>query len=693
MQNQLKAQTIGNSTDGNSYAVLLLEDNHGDAILVEEYLREYLSELDLVHTETFKGAIDTIQSRESAFDAILLDLSLPDKMGTDLVEAMLTEAGNTPIIVLTGYGDEAFSLETLKMGVTDYLLKGEFNAFALYKSLLYGIEKNRILRELDKTNRTLFAAIDIARLGRWHFDIRKNAFECSKEMWNLLGLPGNSGCLTLDAYAEMVLNDDLDTFNNGFQAMIRSQNACEIEHRIATVNKGMKHVFLRGETIVDEKKQVIGVEGVIQDISTRKEQEEHRNILQSVITHANDTVIITQGNEIDEPGPKIIYVNQAFTNLTGYEAEEVLGKSPRILQGPDTSREELDRLREALEEREACQIEVVNYTKHGHPYWVEMSVVPILDTNGDCTHFISIERDVIERKKNEQVLIELTQILEHQVASRTRELQDAHELLHYHYSELKDSLIYAQSVQRSILGTESHLNQLFPMSFIMAESRDLVSGDFMWCHDRGDGLKMAAVADCTGHGLPGALLSMIAHQLLNQSVKVKPLTDPAEILLSVHKELLRIYKPNKQVTYQYNGMDVGLMVIDTNRSLVHFCGARQNLYCVNNGKLSRVRGNKFTIGEQKENQVDKQLYTHKFTYQSGDRFYLSSDGLIDQFGGKNGKKLMSKGFVKLLNKISGLEMSQQGNALRNAFLDWKKNQDQTDDVLVMGIDLSSSKSK
>lgn len=685
MKDRLKNQNSTKALDSNSYTVLLLEDNAGDAILVEEYLREYLHELDLVHAKTFKEAIDTIKLSETSFDAVLLDLSVPDKTGADLVQAMLSEVGNTPIIVLTGYGDETFSVDTLKMGVTDYLLKGEFNAFSLYKSLLYGIERNRMHRELDKTNKTLTTALDIARLGRWYFDVKKNAFDCSEQMWDLLGLPGDSGYLTLPAYSEMLLSDDLDVFERGFSAMMKTKNGYEIEHRIATLNNGTKHVFLRGETIKDEKGCVIGMDGVIQDITSRKEQEEYRNILQSVITHANDTVIVTRGDNIDDPGPKIIYVNQAFTNLTGYEAEEVIGKTPRILQGPDTSRKELDKLREALEEREACQIEVINYSKYGEPYWVEMSVVPILDRNGDCTHFISIERDVTERKKNEQVLIDLTENLEHQVASRTQDLQNAHELLNYHYSELKNSLVYAQSVQRAILGTEFHLNQLFPKSFIMAESRDLVSGDFMWCHDSEDGLKMAAVADCTGHGLPGALLSMIAHQLLNQSVKVKPLTDPAEILFNVHKELLRIYKPNKQIIHQYNGMDVGLMVVDTNKSLVHFCGARQNLYCVKNGKLSRVRGNKFTIGEQKENQVDKQLDTNTFSYQSGDRFYLSSDGLIDQFGGKNGKKLMSKGFVKLLNNISDLEMGQQGTALRNAFLNWKKNQDQTDDVLVMGI--------
>lgn len=669
------------------YAVLLLEDNAGDAIIVEEYLREYIQNLELVHVETFKEAADKIDCRESAFDAILLDLTVPDKAGMDLVKAMAVKAGQTPIIVLTGYTDEMFSVKSLEMGVADYLLKGEFNAFALYKSLLYGVEKNRMNRQLNTANKTLVAALDIARLGRWYFDVRKNAFECSEEMWAMLELPGKCGYLTRAAYSEMIVPTDLHLFDIGLNEMMRTENGCEIEHRISTLGNEQKHVFLRGEATKNERGEVIGMDGVIQDITTRKKHEEQRYLLDLVITHANDTVIITNGENIDKPGPEIIYVNQAFTNLTGYEASEVIGKSPRFLQGPDTSRDELDKLKGAMKEREACQIEVVNYSKYGEPYWIEMSVVPILDTNGNCTHFISIERDVTERKKYEQTLIDLTENLEHQVASRTQELQSAHELLHYHYSELKDSLVYAQSVQRAILGTEVHLNRLFTNSFIMAESRDLVSGDFLWCHEVGKNLKMVAVADCTGHGVPGALLSMIAHQLLNQSVRVKQLTNPAKILQNVHVELLKIYRPNQQMARQYNGMDVGLLVVDQSNDTIQFCGARQNLYCVNNGNFSRVKGNKFTIGEMSANQVDSTLETITRKYKAGERFYLSSDGILDQFGGEKGKKLMNRGLVNMLEEVQSIPMHEQGAAIKKAYLNWRGDQDQTDDVLVMGIDL------
>ncbi len=683
--NTLPDKLVKQAPKSEGYAVLLLEDNAGDAIIVEEYLREYIQNLELVHAETFKEASSKIDSRPLPFDAVLLDLTVPDKAGMDLVKSMAAKVGQTPIIVLTGYSDEMFSVKSLEMGVADYLLKGEFNAFALYKSLLYGVEKNKMNRRLNAANKTLVAALDIARLGRWYFDVQKNAFECSEEMWAMLGLPGKCGYLTRSAYSEMILPADLHLFELGFSEMMRTENGCEIEHRISTLDNEQKHVFLRGEATKNEKGEVIGMDGVIQDITTRKKHEVQRNLLESVITHANDTVIITKGENTDKPGPEIVYVNQAFTNLTGYEASEAIGKSPRFLQGPDTSREELDKLKHAMIEREACQIEVVNYSKFGEPYWIEMSVVPILDADGSCTHFISIQRDVTERKKHEQTLIDLTENLEHQVASRTQELQSAHELLHYHYSELKDSLVYAQSVQRAILGTEVHLNQLFKESFLMAESRDLVSGDFLWCHEVGKNLRMVAVADCTGHGVPGALLSMIAHQLLNQSIRVKRLTNPAKILQNVHVELLKIYKPNHQVARQYNGMDVGLLVVDEPNETIHYCGARQNLYCAYKGKITRIKGNKFTIGEMSANQVDSKLETITRKYKPGEKFYLSSDGILDQFGGNQGKKLMNKGLVSMLEKFERLPMGEQGVAIRKAYLDWKGDQDQTDDVLVMGI--------
>lgn len=137
------------------------------------------------------------------------------------------------------------------------------------------------------------------------------------------------------------------------------------------------------------------------DITAKVASEAHLKLLESVITNTKDAILITEAEPIDSPGPKILYVNKAFTTMTGYSAEEVLGKTPRILQGPETDRNELDRLRNCLKNWEPCEIEIINYKKNGEPFWINFSIIPIARKDGFFTHWISIERDITEKKNQE----------------------------------------------------------------------------------------------------------------------------------------------------------------------------------------------------------------------------------------------------------------------------------------------------
>jgi PAS domain S-box-containing protein len=146
-----------------------------------------------------------------------------------------------------------------------------------------------------------------------------------------------------------------------------------------------------------------------QNITERKRVEEHLRLLESVITHSNDSVLITEATPINYPGPRIIYVNEAFTKMTGYHMAEVVGKTPRILHGSRTSRHELNRIKSALENHEPVEAELINYTKSRKEFWVHLSIVPVTDAKGHYTHWVSVQRDITQRKKVEeeqQVLID-----------------------------------------------------------------------------------------------------------------------------------------------------------------------------------------------------------------------------------------------------------------------------------------------
>lgn len=215
-------------------------------------------------------------------------------------------------------------------------------------------------------------------------------------------------------------------FQDVFGFPAEGQLVEQIRHTVETGSVGMIefHFHLTGALLQMESS--LSSEGItlfIRDISSERSSEEQLRVLWACISRLNDFVLITEANPIDEPGPLIIYANDAFLNRTGYSREEVVGRSPRFLQGPATQRDALDRIRAAMEARTSCREELINYTKSGEPFWLELEIVPVSDEHGKLTHFVSVERDITDRKKLE---------LEHQRAvthlrERLKELHVLHE--------------------------------------------------------------------------------------------------------------------------------------------------------------------------------------------------------------------------------------------------------------------------
>ena len=194
-----------------------------------------------------------------------------------------------------------------------------------------------------------------------------------------------------------------------------------------------------GETVIDAGGEVCRIQGAIQDVSQQHAQQGKLRLLETAVAHLNDMVLITEAEPFTELGPRIVFVNDAFTRQTGYALGEVIGRTPRILQGPDTNRVELDRIRDALEKQQAVCSELLNYTKAGKKFWVEVDIVPMADETGANTHFVAVERDITERKLAQEKLISLNNELEDRVRRRTTELENANrELETFSYSVAHD---------------------------------------------------------------------------------------------------------------------------------------------------------------------------------------------------------------------------------------------------------------
>ncbi len=305
----------------------------------------------------------------------------------------------------------------------------------------------------------------------------------------------------------------------------------------------------------------------------------------------------------------------------------------------------------------------------------------------------------LEKKEAQDRLIELqkeaNQSLEKKVQARTQQLVEANEEIASQRDALEEksqqitaSITYASRIQNAMLPHQEKIQQLLPECFIFYQPRDIVSGDFYWFAEQ-EGQIIIAAVDCTGHGVPGAFMSMIGNDLLDYIVNEKKITQADEILNQLDMRIKRAL--NQQETQNQDGMDLALCVIDQKAEQMQFAGAKNPLIYIQPDKegkpqLFRIKGDKRPVGGLQP--VSQSSFTkHRVDVSLPTTFYLYSDGFQDQFGGAKGKKFMALRFRKLLFDIHQEPMETQKKILQKTLNDWKANHIQVDDILVMGIRL------
>jgi serine phosphatase RsbU (regulator of sigma subunit) len=247
--------------------------------------------------------------------------------------------------------------------------------------------------------------------------------------------------------------------------------------------------------------------------------------------------------------------------------------------------------------------------------------------------------------------------------------------------ELAESLEYASSIQSALLPDMRYFNILFPESFILFRPRDIVSGDFYWYARKGSRIAITA-ADCTGHGVPGAFMSMLGISFLNEIVS-KCIPRANAILNRLRENVMKALHQTGDITENKDGLDIALCVIDQDQMMMEFSGAFNPLYMIRKGVLHETRGDKMPIGI---NAITERSFTnHNVKLQKGDLIYLFSDGYADQFGGPEDKKFKYSTLKELLVKISHKPMDAQKKVLESSFLRWKADNEQVDDVLIIGL--------
>lgn len=261
------------------------------------------------------------------------------------------------------------------------------------------------------------------------------------------------------------------------------------------------------------------------------------------------------------------------------------------------------------------------------------------------------------------------------------ELEEKNRIISLKNTEIIDSITYAKRLQDAIMPSEKEIYNNVPESFILYRPKDIVAGDFYFAEQKGDYFFVAA-ADCTGHGVPGAMVSVVCSNALNRAVIELNLIQPGEILDKVTELVVDTFKKSNHDVK--DGMDISLCVINIKTRQIAWAGANNPLWYISNNQLTEIKATKQPVGKSDSY---KNFTTHILNLAKGSLVYLFTDGYADQFGGPHGKKFKYKQFADIILANQSLEMGEQRNKLEQAFVQWKGTLEQVDDVCIIGLRL------
>jgi len=309
----------------------------------------------------------------------------------------------------------------------------------------------------------------------------------------------------------------------------------------------------------------------------------------------------------------------------------------------------------------------------------ESEYQPLSDKDTLGQALLSMRKDLHENERElERKVKERTE----EVVMQKEEIEAQKKEIEVLYNHVTDSIKYAKRIQEAILPPDDQVSKLFPESFILYRPKDIVSGDFYWVRES-QGKILFAALDCTGHGVPGAFMTIVGHNQLNKALAQVNEIRPAVILDEVNKGLSETLHSEDNSTEVKDGMDAALCSIDFVNKEIEFAGAYNPMYLIRGGELQEIKGNKFPVGAFLGKQ--QTFSNHKVQLESGDVIYIFSDGYPDQFGGPKGKKFMYRRFRELLISIHKEAMSLQRKILNQTIEDWRGDLEQVDDILVMGV--------
>lgn len=382
---------------------------------------------------------------------------------------------------------------------------------------------------------------------------------------------------------------------------------------------------------------------------------------------------------IMDPKGNFEWVNEAFTKMFGSTINDIKGKNIISKSTPEHIK---TLIKEGIKKKLPITYEFENVHDAESTKWIQVNITPILDENNELKKLIAIDSDITAIKEKEFEIINQKE----EILAQRDKIEKQRDIAKKNAQDIRASITYASRIQKALLPDKKLFEKMFPDYFILYRPKDIVSGDFYWINERNNKFYLVA-ADCTGHGVPGAFMSMLGITYLNEIVN-SPYNKNGgiqanEILNILREKIKRSLKQNSKEEGTKDGMDLALCIFDFETNIMQFAGANNPVFIVRNNEIIELKGDRMPVGIY---QKEKDSFTnHIFELLKNDAVYLFSDGILDQFNGVSQEKFMKKRLKEVIYDVNGMTMKEQEARFNSTINVWQGSRTQIDDMLLIGL--------
>ncbi|AFM06270.1 PAS domain S-box [Bernardetia litoralis DSM 6794] len=540
-------------------------------------------------------------------------------------------------------------------------------------------------KDLEQQQQMLSDAEKMAKMGSYIWDLVTGEIKHSENLPTIYGL--EKGIVVDKVIFDSIIHPDEREAHQKVinEAITNGQREVFTTYRAKTPHlpkKPWKHYRTYSIINYNENGEPITFIGTAQDVSEEVAQQKTQEKLLTFVKENKENLEESQrlaqivSYDMNLSTKKLEWSN-SFEKVFQIENNQIPKNATEFHAW--TEKEDLDEVNkswtETLAKKEEFNAVYRINTPNKKTFYIREKSYPVFDEKGDIVHMKGTLQDITK--------VELAR----------KKLEKTSEKLEKQNTNLISSINYAQRIQSAMLGGTQDLKNIFNDAFVFFEPKDVVSGDFYWYNEVGT-RKIAIVGDCTGHGVPGAFMSLLGTTLLNEIILQRQVTTPSKILDFMQSEIRTILK--QDTTGNRDGMDMAVVVVDTSTGMMEFAGAKNPLVYIHKKRkrggvdtnLTIIKGDVHPIGGRTQKFIDAQYTNHIIKLENVEAFYIYSDGYQDQFGGEKGRKFMSTKFRQLLYDTHSTSMRHQRVSLKRGLMNWMGTEyDQIDDICVMGISI------